>query len=375
MTIRKKNPDGQMRWYLESSSDEERQWMVAIESFPYIIGRDKECNLKLSCKLISRRHSEIRKSRDHLWIRDLGSTNGTFVNYHKINQAELIEPGDVITIGKTRFNVKRVDITAGIKEDATVTLDVFEKTNYTADLEPRLRSLLSERKVIPHFQPIIMLSDMSLVGYEILGRVNHEELPSNPTELFDIAGWAGCSSDLSSLFREVGVDISRSLPGAPLLFINTTPLEIYQMNDLLASLEKIHTMVPPNRIILEINEKAVTGKNEMVKLRKVLEKFRIGLAFDDFGVGQTRLADLAKAPPDYLKFDMSLIREIHLAPQRLHQMVSTFVKATQELGIATLAEGIECADEAETCQLLRFEYAQGFFFGKPLPINHIHIRK
>jgi pSer/pThr/pTyr-binding forkhead associated (FHA) protein len=160
MTIRKKNPDGQMRWYLESSSDEERQWMVAIESFPYIIGRDKECNLKLSCKLISRRHSEIRKSRDHLWIRDLGSTNGTFVNYHKINQAELIEPGDVITIGKTRFNVKRVDITAGIKEDATVTLDVFEKTNYTADLEPRLRSLLSERKVIPHFQPIIMLSDM-----------------------------------------------------------------------------------------------------------------------------------------------------------------------------------------------------------------------
>ena len=70
------------------------------------------------------------------------------------------------------------------------------------------------------------------------------------------------------------------------------------------------------------------------------------LAFDDFGVGQTRLVELSNTPPDYLKFDISLIRKIHLAPKRLHQMVSTFIKASHDLGILTLAEGIECAEEA-----------------------------
>jgi EAL domain-containing protein (putative c-di-GMP-specific phosphodiesterase class I) len=82
--------------------------------------------------------------------------------------------------------------------------------------------------------------------------------------------------------------------------------------------------------------------------------------------------ELAKAPPDFLKFDMSLIRQIHLAPKRLHQMVSTFVKAAQNLGVDTVAEGIECSNEAETCQQLGFNFAQGFFYGRPLPINEIN---
>jgi hypothetical protein len=58
----------------------------------------------------------------------------------------------------------------------------------------------------------------------------------------------------------------------------------------------------------------------------------------------------------------------HLAPKRCHEMVSTFVKASQQLGISTIAEGIECQNEAETCQKLGFDFAQGFFYGRSLPI-------
>jgi EAL domain-containing protein (putative c-di-GMP-specific phosphodiesterase class I) len=53
-------------------------------------------------------------------------------------------------------------------------------------------------------------------------------------------------------------------------------------------------------------------------------------------------------------------------------MVSTFVKAAQNLGVDTVAEGIECSNEAETCQQLGFNFAQGFFYGRPLPINEIN---
>jgi EAL domain-containing protein (putative c-di-GMP-specific phosphodiesterase class I) len=367
-----KKTEEQTKWHLEAITDANTEWMVAVEPVPFVIGRDEDCNLKLISKWISRRHSEIRRSGDHLWIRDLGSTNGTLVNQKQIKQAELLEPGDIVSVGNFRFSVKRVESKATALAEATCSMDLSDELNYAASIEPKLRVLLRERNVIPHFQPILRFSDLAVVGYEILGRIADEHLPSNPSELLDMAEWLGCASDLSAVFREVGVDVGRNLPGSPLLFANATPVEIYRMDILLESLERIHDMGTLNRIVLEINEKAAADTNEMGRLRDALGKLNIGLAFDDFGVGQTRLVELAKVPPDFLKFDMSLIREIHLAPERLHQMVATFVKAARDLGIATLAEGIECNEEAETCRQLGFDFAQGFFYGRPLPITEIN---
>jgi len=193
-------------------------------------------------------------------------------------------------------------------------------------------------------------------------------------ELIDIAEYLGCGPDLSILFREVGVEVGRRLPGSPLLFANTTPLEMHQMGNLLQSLTKLTELAPANEIVLEINEKAAMdtmSSDELADMCDKLQALHIKLAFDDFGVGQTRLLELAKAPPDYLKFDISLIRQIHLAPKRLHQMVATFVKAAQDLGIATVAEGIESPEESETCQELGFNLAQGFLYGRPALIDNI----
>ena len=361
----------QIRWCLEAASKASGEWTVTVDSVPFIIGREEDCNLKLIDKWISRHHSEIRRSGDHIWIRDLGSTNGTFVNRKKIKQAELLDSDDVISIGKFEFCVKKIKAATTMAEE-TCAMDITDQFQNMALLEPKLQKLISERNVIPHFQPILKFSDMTIMGYEVLGRINDEELPANPADLLDVAEWLGCASDLSALFREAGVDEGRNLPGSPLLFVNTTPMEIYQMSLLLESMEKIHDLASPNNIVLEINEKAAQDTNEMTRLRSGLEELGIALAFDDFGVGQTRLVELAKVPPDYLKFDISLVRGIHLAPKRLHQMVSTFVKATKDLGIAALAEGIECLDEAEKCQELGFDLAQGFFYGKPLPITELN---
>ena len=367
------NAEDKMQWYLEAVADANREWMVAVEPVPFIVGRDEECNLKLTDKRISRRHSEIRRSGDHLWIRDLGSTNGTFVNQKKIEQAELLEPGDRISIGKYKFSIKYVKLMTTSMAEKTYVMDISQELEYLNSIEPQMRDLLSQRNVVPYFQPILRFSDMTVVGYEILGRIAAGDLPSNPSELLELAQWLGYASELSALFREIGVEIGRNLPGSPILFVNTTPMEVHKLNVLMESLEKIHAMAPMNKIVLEINEKATTDTNEMSRLRSGLEKLNMGLAFDDFGAGQTRLVELAKAPPDYLKFDASLIHQIHLAPKRLHQMVSTFVKAAQNLGISTLAEGIECSNEAEACQELGFNYAQGFFYGRPLPIAEVNI--
>ena len=364
-------PTEQLQWYLEAAAEGNREWMVAIDHVPFTIGRDEYCSLKLIGKWISRQHSVIHVSGNHVWIRDLGSTNGTFVNHKKIEPSELLKPGDIISIGTFKFCLKQRDAGVASMADETCSMNISDDVDRFATAAPSLRALLENRNVNPHFQPILKFPDMALSAYEVLGRVVDENLPSNVSELFEMAEWLGCASDLSSLFREVGLRIGKDLPGAPLLFVNTTPLEIYQPKNFIESLEKLQQIIPPNRIVVELHEKAIAMPSDLQQICDALKGLKMKLAYDDFGSGQTRLAELAKVPPDFLKFDISLIRQIHLAPKRLHQMVSTFVKATQDLGIATIAEGIECSEEAETCERLGFNYAQGYLFGTPLPIDQI----
>jgi EAL domain-containing protein (putative c-di-GMP-specific phosphodiesterase class I) len=365
------NHEERARWRLKAVSHPEEKWMINISPLPFIIGRGDDCSLKLSDKWISRHHAEIRAGGDHLWVRDLESRNGTFVNNKMVEHAELLEDGDLLSLGKFKFQVKLTQPPAFDGEE-TCSMEREVDVYYTAALGPILQQLIQNRTVFPDFQPILGLSDKKVIGYEILGRVPENVLPSNTADLMDIAEWMGYASELSSLFREVGVEVGRNLPGTPFLFVNTCPSEIYRIEPLLESLKTIHALAPKNRIVLEINEKAATGARDMARLRTTLRHLDMGLAFDDFGAGQTRLVELAKVPPDFLKFDISLIRHIHLAPKRLQQMVTTFVKAAQDLGIATLAEGIECSDEARTCEELGFDYVQGFFYGKPLPFSDIH---
>lgn len=367
----KSNTDVKMQWYLESVADSDREWLVTIDAVPFVIGRDDACNLKLIDKRVSRNHTEIRISGDLLWVRDLKSTNGTFVNQIRIESSELLKPDDIIAIGAFKFKVKLDSAATLIEADETVATAFDQDSDDLSRLEKRLQALIHDRNVVPYFQPIIRYSDMAAIGYEVLGRVFDDTLPSNPSELFDMAEWLGCSIELSALFREAGVEVGKNLPRSHLLFVNTTQLEILEMDALLSSLQGIRDIAPSQKIVVEINEKALSGSNEIPQLCEALKKIDMGLAFDDFGVGQARLVELANTSPDYLKFDISLIRQIHLAPKRLCQMVSTFIKAAHDLGIVTLAEGVECSEEAEVCQHLGFDLAQGYYFGKPAAIGDI----
>ena len=88
------------------------------------------------------------------------------------------------------------------------------------------------------------------------------------------------------------------------------------------------------------------------------------------GAGQARLIELVEVCPDFLKFDMSLIRDIDKAGPQRQQMISTLVRMALDLEVVPLAEGIETESEAETCEQLGFELGQGFFFGRPLPVRN-----
>jgi EAL domain-containing protein (putative c-di-GMP-specific phosphodiesterase class I) len=71
--------------------------------------------------------------------------------------------------------------------------------------------------------------------------------------------------------------------------------------------------------------------------------------------------------PDYVKFDMSLIRDLDSATAQRQQVVAALVQMVHNLGITSLAEGVETAGEDQTCQQLGFDLGQGYLYGRPAP--------
>ena len=156
----------------------------------------------------------------------------------------------------------------------------------------------------------------------------------------------------------------------PHLFLNTHPVEIRQPG-LIESLRELREAAPSQRITLEIHEAAVTDTAQMKRLSEELKAIDMRLAFDDFGAGQARIVELTAVRPDYLKFDMSLIRNIHLAAPDHQQMIAHLVKMVRNLGILALAEGVESEAEATTCASLGFDLAQAILFRPPGSVKNV----
>jgi pSer/pThr/pTyr-binding forkhead associated (FHA) protein len=92
-------------WHLEGRLEDGGRWIVPIDQRIFTIGRDKNCHLKLLPDFISRKHAEIHARGNKLFLRDLKSKNGTFVNGRRITGEVKLKDKDDIRFGSLRFRV------------------------------------------------------------------------------------------------------------------------------------------------------------------------------------------------------------------------------------------------------------------------------
>lgn len=348
-----------VEWYLSGAVAEGERSRETTLSLPtFRAGRRSTCDLRLGWPTVSGVHAEFIQSAGALFVRDLGSTNGTFVNGRQISADTPLSEGDIIHFGGVEFRVRQRS-----EDDAMGTMN-WNGGNLTARIEG-FDFLVTGNGLVPHYQPILALRDQSTVGFEVLARSRIPEFPT-PREMFETAEQMDREDELSEVCRREGVRQSTGMRADQRLFLNMHPIEL-QRENLISSLEKLRAEAPDRSLSLEIHEGAVTDLAAMAELQRQLTDLDIQLAYDDFGAGQARMLDLVEVPPDVLKFDISLVRDIHKASPKRQQMVATMVSMVCDFGIAPLAEGVETAEEAEACQQLGFEFAQGFFFGRPAP--------
>jgi len=352
------SPDSR-HWYLTTAAiGSGRVDFIEITTLPFRVGRRAEMPLCVPKATVSSQHAEFVEINGELWIRDLHSTNGTYVNGKPVLYEERLSVGDLIQFADVAFR-----LALDTPECGSQTLDNLSIVSDKAVTLAQFDRLMSERAVVPHFQPIVALADRRIVGYEVLGRSN---LPGmeRPNEMFLAASQLNLESELSVMLRLAGIERGCNLPEKPTLYLNTHPVEIVTCG-LVDSLRHLRDKYPDQPITLEVHEAAATSPQMMRQLRESLDALDMKLAYDDFGSGQSRLVELATVCPDIVKFDIKFIREIHLAPVRQRQMVASLVRMVKELNIMALAEGVECEQEHNVILDMGFELGQGYLYGRP----------
>jgi EAL domain-containing protein (putative c-di-GMP-specific phosphodiesterase class I) len=350
-------------WFLSGQVEETGTVRcIPVHTMPFLIGRRSDLALPLPRPTVSTVHAELCEQNGKLILRDLKSTNGTYVNGRRVvSEVELAED-DLVQFADVAFRLRRQSARLN-GHNSTVCEDVVDRAIALVQFD----KLMRDRLVIPFFQPIIDLRTQVTLAHEVLGRSNLFGLES-PGAMFQAASRLNLEVELSRMMRWEAVSVGGAVPQLNHLYVNTHPSELSEPG-LIESLEAIRAVNSTVALTLEIHESAVTNIASMREIRTELTKLDIGLAFDDFGAGQARLVELVEVCPDVVKFDMALIRNIDQATSQRQQVLGMLAKMARDVGSVALAEGVETAGEHEVCLELGFELGQGYLYGRPAPCS------
>jgi diguanylate cyclase len=219
------------------------------------------------------------------------------------------------------------------------------------------------------YQPLVRLADGATLGAEALLRwrspLHGVVLPG---EFVPLAEDTGVVAELGLWVLERAAADLRSWDDAgrwlPELFVNVSPHQLVDgFPEAAVAAVRAHG-IDPGRVTLEITESAVPDAPSSQCLQQLRAAgFRI--AMDDFGAGFSSLAQLAVLPVDTLKFDRAFL--LGTGTDSGRRIVEAFLALAGQLGLTTVAEGVETAEEAGVVRRAGCELAQGWFFARPVP--------
>jgi EAL domain-containing protein (putative c-di-GMP-specific phosphodiesterase class I) len=211
------------------------------------------------------------------------------------------------------------------------------------------------------YQPIVEASTGALFAYEALLRSDEPALP-NPEAILDAAEKLGRLEDVGRAVRKKAPEPIGSAPPPALLFVNLHATDL--ADETLGAPTSALTAIAP-RVVLEITERAALpdAKDVRAAVARLREKgFRI--AIDDLGAGYAGLATFATLEPEFVKLDMSLVRNIHSSSVK-QKLVRSMTALCSDMGIAVVAEGIELVEERDVIVELGCQLLQGYLFARP----------
>jgi diguanylate cyclase (GGDEF)-like protein/PAS domain S-box-containing protein len=240
--------------------------------------------------------------------------------------------------------------------------------------ESRLRAALDQAQLTLYCQPITRASGGDLAGIEVLIRWDHPESGMLPAGRFlSSARDLGMMPEIDHwvVSRVLAAARDRGLPRAAWFAVNLsdqTLTDAEAVSSLGALIDDLG--LPVGGLRIEVRESPAIVSPKLVDAMERLGARGATIVLDNYGVGHSALAQLGEIPADALKLDGMLVRELDHdaeAVRIIHAVIDLGVAAGLEVGV----EGVERAGQAEHLHGDGCEFLQGYYFGRPVPLEHV----
>ncbi len=288
----------------------------------------------------------------------------------------MAESDGLQVLGTFQKPIKEVDLKASLKRLSSQVSQKESKALYNRLCKDDLVSGINEQQITLYYQPKLTCKGLLLKGVEALARWTHPKLGFvSPVEFITAAEEFNIISELTHYlfdialkqkvaWREHGVNFH--------LAFNLSPLSLAD-SDLANNIAKQvnHYNIDPKDIVLEVTEHAICG--ELSTAIETLAKLRLKgfkLAIDDYGTGFANAQQLSRVPATELKLDRILVDNVATRPQQLTILKST-VNLAKDIGLTTVAEGVENYDDFKLVSELGGDLVQGYYFAKPMTADNL----
>lgn len=238
-----------------------------------------------------------------------------------------------------------------------------------------MEAALTEGQFAVYLQPKYWLQDDTLAGAEALARWIHPELGFlAPAEFIPLFEKNGFITRLDRFVWEQTCKLLRAwrekgYPALP-VSVNVSRADVYQedLPETLSNLVKQYG-IEPGQLHLELTESAYTeNPGQIITMVDELRRRGFVIEMDDFGSGYSSLNMLSQVRFDILKLDMQFIQTETAKPGEM-SLMRFVVKLAKWMNLSTVAEGVETKAQVERLREVGCDYAQGYFFSRPLPVE------
>jgi diguanylate cyclase (GGDEF)-like protein len=248
-----------------------------------------------------------------------------------------------------------------------------EEINYQRQIELDLREAIEQNQLHLEYQPIIDMRRNVVSGFEALARWQHPIKGSIPPAVFiPIAEDSGLIVPLGEwALREACTQATR-WPNDLKIAVNLSPLQ-FSLSNLVDTISRVvtETTLGAHRLVLEITEGLFIS--ETAKTQATLHRLKalgVRIAMDDFGTGYSSLSSLRSFPFDEIKIDRAFVSDLGKNSES-SAIIQAVIIIASAMGMTTVAEGVETADQQMLLKTLGCDEVQGYLYGCSVAVEEV----
>lgn len=293
---------------------------------------------------------------------DIGASIGVAIDHDGTHTAErMIAEADLAMYAKKR---------SGASDIGLFKPEMFHQQRTELNRDAALRHATTDGSLVLHYQPIVNLKTGATVGYEALLRWMFEGEMVFPDGFIGLAERRGVIVEIGDWVIDQVAQAASEDPRNDLLWtLNVSPVQLRSgaLDEVvLAALDR-HDL-DGAQLGLEVTESThLSNSHDLQRRFNRLRDRDISLLVDDFGTGFASMDYLRTLPVNGLKVDRTFTND--LSQPRTEAIISNILGLADMLDLRTVVEGIETAEQRDQLIEMGAEFAQGYFFGRPVPLE------